>query len=170
MSLGKMSCNKRTSRPYAMIKSITNRKTNTSARSQARHGAAMVEFAIVLPFLLFLILGLIDLGRILMLNQMTTHASREALRRAIVPGMTLEEIQSTANFHLDSGGVSLTGREILVLDGEGNSVTNQAKLSQILSNEPVTIQITIPYNQNTWAAPTMMGSATLVKRYEMRRE
>jgi Flp pilus assembly protein TadG len=43
-------------------------------------GTALVETAIVLPLLLLLIMGIIDLGRYLAVRQEITHATREAVR------------------------------------------------------------------------------------------
>ena len=115
----------------------------------------MVEVALIMPFLLLLIFGIIDVGRILMLNQVADTASREAVRRAIVPGMTQVEVLATANFYLDSAKVSQTGREILILNGEGNSTT----LDTINSNEYVSVQITVPYDRNTWGVEFNHGGS-----------
>lgn len=53
-------------------------------RLGARHawesGAAIIEFALVLPVLLLLILGIVDFGRAFNAKQELTHASREAVR------------------------------------------------------------------------------------------
>jgi hypothetical protein len=50
------------------------------AREPRERGAALVEFAFVLPVLLLLVLGIIDFGRAYGAKQELTHASREAVR------------------------------------------------------------------------------------------
>jgi Flp pilus assembly protein TadG len=47
-------------------------------------GGAAVEFALVLPVLLLLLMGILDFGRALFIHHVVTDASREAARRAVV--------------------------------------------------------------------------------------
>jgi Flp pilus assembly protein TadG len=47
-------------------------------------GAAAVEFALVLPVLLLMVMGILDFGRALNIHHVVTDASREAARRAVV--------------------------------------------------------------------------------------
>jgi len=48
------------------------------------HGAAAVEFALVLPLLVFVVFGIIEFGFLLYDKAVITNASREAARRACV--------------------------------------------------------------------------------------
>ena len=48
-----------------------------------RRGAAVVEFAIVAPLFFLLIFGMIEYGRMVMVQQVITNASREGARRAV---------------------------------------------------------------------------------------
>lgn len=50
------------------------------ATSHRDRGVAAVEAALVLPVLLLLVMGLIDLGRAFATKQEVTHATREAVR------------------------------------------------------------------------------------------
>jgi Flp pilus assembly protein TadG len=47
-------------------------------------GGAAVEFALVLPVLLLMVMGILDFGRALNIHHVVTDASREAARRAVV--------------------------------------------------------------------------------------
>jgi Flp pilus assembly protein TadG len=47
-------------------------------------GGAAVEFALVLPVLLLMVVGIVDFGRALNIHHVVTDASREAARRAVV--------------------------------------------------------------------------------------
>ena len=55
---------------------ISHRATATRRES----GVAAVEAALILPVLLLLVMGVIDLGRALATKQEVTHATREAVR------------------------------------------------------------------------------------------
>lgn len=51
-------------------------------RRRRERGAAMVEFAILLPLLLLVLFGLIDMGRMFLTQAMVTNGAREGARMA----------------------------------------------------------------------------------------
>jgi Flp pilus assembly protein TadG len=53
-------------------------------RSGDRRGQALVEFAIVLPALLLLLMGIVDMARAWNIYEVITDAGREGARRAVV--------------------------------------------------------------------------------------
>ena len=55
-------------------------------RSDRSRGQAMVEFALVIPIFILLMVGLFDLGRVVWVNDTLATAAREAARFAIVHG------------------------------------------------------------------------------------
>jgi TadE-like protein len=55
-------------------------------RRHATRGQAMVEFALVFPIFILLLVGLFDLGRVVWVNNAIATASREAARMAVVHG------------------------------------------------------------------------------------
>lgn len=57
-----------------------------NANHRSRHGQSMVEFALAIPLLLLLILGLVDLARLMWAYETLGHAVREGTRYAIVHG------------------------------------------------------------------------------------
>lgn len=58
------------------------------ARHRERGGQSTLEFALVIPLLLLLLLGLVDLARLMWAYESLSHAAREATRYAIVHGST----------------------------------------------------------------------------------
>lgn len=59
------------------------------AGTHLRHGQALVEFALVLPILLLLVLGVFEFGRAWHAYQVITDAAREGARLAVVAQGTL---------------------------------------------------------------------------------
>lgn len=135
-------------------------------RPRKRSGVAMLEFAIVLPILLMLVLGIIEMGRVMMLNQVVTNANREACRQAIVPGASEARILEIVHQSLNASGVSESGRVVRLLDEAGSP----ASLDAIASKSPVVVETQVPYAENTWGFTSIMGSRLLVSRVTMRRE
>lgn len=55
-----------------------------SRRSSNRDGQALVEFAVTVPILLLLVVGIIEVGRLMSAYQTITDTAREAARRVVV--------------------------------------------------------------------------------------
>lgn len=55
-------------------------------RRDSTRGQTMVEFALILPIMMFLLTGFFDLGRVVLAHDALGHAAREAARYAIVHG------------------------------------------------------------------------------------
>src|SRR5688500_3330716 len=103
--------------------SLPPRKLDKPCRSyrHQRRPAAAVEFAIVAPVFFLLVVGMIEYGRMVMVQQVITNASREGARKAVLDGATTSEVQTTVNSYLTSG--SITGATTTV---SPNPPTNAA--------------------------------------------
>jgi Flp pilus assembly protein TadG len=67
----------------------------TRRRKATDRGAAMVEFAIMLPLLLLVIAGIVDLGRAFFTQVTLTNAAREGARYAVVKSdATVADVQA----------------------------------------------------------------------------
>ena len=69
--------------------------TRRTRRWGAEDGQAMVEFAIVVPILLLLIIGLVEFARAWNTQQVLTDAAREGLRNSVVanPHFTYDDLR-----------------------------------------------------------------------------
>jgi len=82
-------------------------------RHKAIRGQSLVEFALVLPVFLLLLIGITEFGRAWMTRNILTGASREAVRIAAVQG-NAGTARSRANSVLASGGI--TGASVSIVD------------------------------------------------------
>jgi Flp pilus assembly protein TadG len=125
-----------------------------------RKGAAAVEFALVAPVFVLLVFGMIEYGRMVMVQQVITNASREGARRAVLDGVTASDVSNTVTTYLTNGAVS------------GATVTmNPANPSSAASGDPVTVTVSVPYTAVSWLpSPFFLGGATLNATSTMRRE
>ena len=86
-------------------------------RRDRQRGAAAVEFALVLPILLLLVLGAIDWGWYFFIDQMVTNAAREGARAGtLLPppptstsGQAVSAAGAAANAYLTRVRLSATG-------------------------------------------------------------
>jgi Flp pilus assembly protein TadG len=104
-------------------------------------GQAAVEFALVLPFLLVMLIGIVEFGRAWNQHQVITDAARESARAASLWGTTTEaDVKKVATDAMAAAGIDYRRAEIDIvnLDGAGNT--------------PVTVSIDLRY-RFTFFAP-----------------
>jgi len=125
-----------------------------------RRAAAAVEFAVVAPVFLLLVFGMIEYGRMVMVYQVITNASREGARAAVLDGATTSGVTTAVNTYLTSGAVS--GATVTVSPNPPSGAQN---------GDPVTVTVSIPFSQVSWLpSPMYLGSKTLSSATVMRRE
>lgn len=126
-------------------------------------GQAMVEFAMVLPLLLLLLVGLIEFGRAWNLHQVVTDASREGARNAVLPTVDQDSVRQVVKRALANAAINPNAPGI-VIDVEDSDVPG----------EPATVEVQLPY-EFVFFGP-LMGWATgeriitLTARSTMRNE
>ena len=69
-------------------------------------GTEIIEFAVVLPLLLLILMGIIDFGLLLQRYMVVTNAAREGARVAVLPGYTESDVQLRVDQFLDAAGLT----------------------------------------------------------------
>ena len=78
------------------------------ARS-SESGAELIEFALVYPLLLLVVLGIVDFGFLFQRHEVLTNAAQEGARVAALPGYSTTDVQNRVMNYLSTGGVPITG-------------------------------------------------------------
>lgn len=92
----------------------------TRLRGFARRddGQALVEFALTMPILLFLLLGIVDFARAWNVYEVLTDAGREAARYAVVDnGSTQVEVRQLVKDAAGRAGLVVTDGDITINEG-----------------------------------------------------
>jgi len=125
-----------------------------------RRAAAAVEFAIVAPVFFLLVFGMIEYGRMVMVYQILTNASREGARVAVLDGATTNGVTTQVNNYVTDGG--MTGATVTITPDPPSSAQY---------GDPVTVTVSIPFDQVSWLpSPMYLGGKTLTSTTVMRRE
>ena len=129
-------------------------------RRRNRRGAAAVEFAVVAPVFFLLIFGMIEYGRLVMVQQVLTNAAREGARVGVLDNSTTAEVNSAVNSYLTSSKIN-----------SATITVNPNPPSSATYGNPVTVTVSVPFNQVSWLpSPMFLGGTTMTATSVMRRE
>lgn len=128
-----------------------------------RQGAAAVEFALVAPVFFLMVFGMIEFGRMIMVQQVITNASREGARIAVLdsPTPTAGVVASTVDAYMQNAGIS-----------GGSVVIDPAEPTSASYGQPVTVTVQVPFSSVSWLPSPMFisGNTNLTASTVMRRE
>jgi Flp pilus assembly protein TadG len=132
------------------------------SRLASQRGAQLIEFALVLPVMLLVLAGILDMGFLFKDYQVVTNAAREGARMATLPGWTAGQVTTRVNNYLAAGG--LQGSATTTIDNvtivtdplSGRSISGirvtvtfphnyliLGPISQLVSGTPVGSQVTL---------------------------
>jgi Flp pilus assembly protein TadG len=115
--------------------------------ARARQGGAAVEFAVIAPVLVILLLGMFEVTRAIQVKNYLTDAARSSSRVAIQPGSDNASVQNHINTVLTANGISTSYATITILvNGKVVDVNTAVKYDQI------SVKIGVPISTITWVA------------------
>ena len=130
------------------------------SKQPRRTGAAVVEFAIVAPVMILLTMGMMEVGRLVMVKQLLVNASREGARLAALPGTSTDEVIAQVRMELE--GASVDKATISV---------NPSILASAGAGTPVTVSISVNAADVSWVPnPALILTQQVTASTTMRRE
>ncbi|MGI9518589.1 MAG: TadE/TadG family type IV pilus assembly protein [Pirellulaceae bacterium] len=124
--------------------------------ANSRGGAAVVEAAIILPLLVLIAIGGIDVGQYINLSQTVTNASREGARLASrdshesvadVEAGVLHLIQDAFEHVSES---TIANATTIVVRGADGTVVPNGDLTLVESGDPLSVEVTLDYSAFRW--------------------
>ena len=141
------------------IISVNRRPSAPRRTSHRRRGVAAVEFAIVAPIFFMLIIGIIEIGRAMMVQQVLINASRVGARRAVTLSSNEQAVTDAVVEY--GNGVGISGISVAVSPNPATAAAGQ----------PITVDVEIDFQEVTWLpAPWFMGGKSLAATSVMRKE
>ncbi len=145
-------------RRFAKIERITG-PPSPARRRTARIGAAAVEFAIVAPIFFMLVIGMVEVGRAIMVQQVLINASRVGARRATMLSSSDSAVTSAVSEY--TAGVGVPTVTTTVSPDAGTAAAGTA----------ITVTTSVSFGNVSWLpAPWFMGGKTLTSSAVMRKE
>ena len=129
-------------------------------RGRLMSGAAVVEFASIAPLMLLFTFGLIEVGRISMVKQTATHATREGARIAVRPTAVTVDVSERVE------------AELALLNIQGAVVeTVPASIETAPPGSEVTVRVRLDLSEVSWVPSYFhFSSGEMVAESVMRRE
>jgi Flp pilus assembly protein TadG len=125
-----------------------------------RRGAAVVEFAVVSPVFFLLVFGMIEYGRMVMVQQLLTNAAREGARVGVLDNSSSTDVTNAVKSYLTAAKIN-----------NPTITCNPSAPSSATYGQPVTVTVTVPFNQVSWLpSPMFLGGKTMTASSAMRRE
>ncbi|MCE9534075.1 MAG: pilus assembly protein [Planctomycetes bacterium] len=143
-------------------------------RAQNRNGAAAVELAVILPFLVILIVGVWEIGRLIQLQQIMNQAARDGARLAsqanivttsgaytqIAFNTGTPNVEDTIRDYLQAAGITnLNGLQITFEYLTGDLGATQPY--QGVKNQRFRVRVTLPYENMRWTNLSLVNPTTL---------
>ena len=137
----------------------------TSGRPRLRRrAAAAVEFAIVAPVLMLVILGTIEFGRMMMVLELLNNAARNGARLAVLSSSDTAKVKQAVDDTLTNTTVSGATTTVQV-NGAAADVNTAS------TGDAITVTVSVPASQVSWLpASLFLGNKTLTSTAVMRRE
>lgn len=107
----------------------------TLARQTHDAGAELIEFALLLPILLLVVVGIFDFGFLFQQYQVITNAAREGARLAVLPHYTTADVQARVASYVSAGGVTqscTTTVQIIAITPASGPPFNVAEVKVVL--------------------------------------
>lgn len=82
---------------------------SVTSRLKSERGAELIEFALIFPLLLLVMLGIVDFGFLFQRYEVLTNATREGARLASLPSYGEADVKRRVCDYLTTGGVPTVG-------------------------------------------------------------
>jgi Flp pilus assembly protein TadG len=117
-----------------------------------RRGAAIAEFAVVVPVLFMIVIGIIEVGRLVMVAQLASTASREAARYAVQAKTSAADADAFARAYLQQAGIPDSAVTSLMFEAQttGGGWVAAADPSALQPGTPVRAKLSIDYAKVAW--------------------
>jgi Flp pilus assembly protein TadG len=128
------------------------KRTRTVARGQA-----LVEFALILPIFVLLLVGLFDLGRVVFINNSVSEAAREGARWGAVQNRSVDSTgRDGIAQHVLDGLTGVPTPTVTV-----SCVRNGSTVSLCSSNDVLVVNVTTPVPLVTPLLDRLIGVPTI---------
>lgn len=131
----------------------------------------MVEVAVCFPVFLLILMGIIEFGRAMSVNQMLNSASRIGCRAAMLDGSTNSSVTSVVKQYVVSTigcqPASVTVAITVTADQTGAELSDVSKAT---TGDMIRLNVSVPFADVSWSVKEWMGASTIRGQCSMQHE
>jgi Flp pilus assembly protein TadG len=121
-----------------------------------RKGLAVVELAIIVPVLVFLTIGMIEVARGLMVKETLSNAARKGARTGILPTGTTASITADINQVLSDNKIDTNYATVTVMvNGK------VADASTAVQHDQISVKVSVPVSKVAWITPLFLPGSDI---------
>lgn len=124
----------------------------------SRWGASAVEFAFIAPVFFLLVIGLLEFGRLVMVQQAVSNAAREGCRKAV-----LATTQSSADAETEvrnylAGTIrDYSNPSVVKVTISPSNLSSSTQYSTMTSGTEITVTVSVDFSKVTWVPGNLLG-------------
>ena len=131
-----------------------HRNRRAAAAARQRRGASLVEFAALAPVLFFFVFGIIEFGRLVMVQQAMTNAAREGSREAsLITTLNSQDADTKARIVMQSVMAYATDTQKVRI------TVSPANMANVPSGTPMGVDIEVNFSDVSWLPGSILGLA-----------
>lgn len=143
----------------------------TSPKVKSRRGSALVEVAVCFPVFLLILIGIIEFGRAMSVNQLLNSAARIGCRAAILDGSTNTAVTNTIKQQVSSTvGCDGSNVAVTITIKSGSTGATIASLSSASTSDIIEIDVAVPFANVSWAVTRWLTTASVRGECSMQHE
>lgn len=124
---------------------------------EPRRGTAAVEFAVASLFLVPLLIGVWEVGRLVEVQQLLANAAREGGRQASTGNVNTAGVQNIVASYLTRNGITCAASNVTVTNLTSSSRADPTTANQF---DQFQVTVTIPFNSVRWVLLNQITSVT----------
>lgn len=131
----------------------------------------MVELAVCFPVFLMILLGIIEFGRAMTVNQMLNSAARIGCRAAILDGSTNTSVSDLVKQQVvNTLGCSQSSVTVTIVAKSGQTGATLASIAVATTGDMIEIDVAVPFSAVSWAVKQYLTSANIRGECSMQHE
>lgn len=127
-----------------------------SIKRNPRRGIATVEFAVIVPLLVLLMMGMLEVTRAIQVKNYLTDAARSSCRLGIQNGKNSQNVTDNINAILTAHSIDPTQATITILVNGSAADVNTAK-----KYDKISVSIAIPISRVSWVKASYFSATAL---------
>ena len=144
---------------------------NVVRKQRHRLGSATVELAACFPVFMLVLLGIIEFGRAMSVNQMLNSASRIGCRTAILDGSTNSSVTSVVKQHVTNTlGCQPSSVSVMITTTSSQTGSTLSDVSQASTGDLIELDVSVPFSDVSWGVKQWLSTSSVRGECSMQHE